>query len=603
MKRTSACFSIAKNTRSKRPCLISQLEPVIKCKKTWVAATHIRNFMIKDPLVDWLKLSTRCGTRLSPAYKEAVGFTEFLMNKGLEFESELVKHINEHRVNVVSVSDRLDDDSCQKTIDLMMNGAPVIHSAPVKDSKENIGGIIDFLVRSDYLSRLVDECPLTEEEQIIPAKKLNGNYHYIVIDVKYSTLPLRADGRLLLNSGNYPAYKAQTWIYNQCVSQIQGYTPQYTFIMGRRWRYSSKNINYHNFSCLNKLGVIDFKGVDSSFVSKTKEALKWVRDVKQNGRKWSINPPSRPELYPNMCVDSGIWNIEKQKIAERIGEITSVWYCGIKNRETAITRGISSWKHPECTSSNIGIGGNRANIIDKIMAINRQDTDKIWPKKIKNNMYNWKDSGNEMFVDFETLTDVFSDFKNLPEQKTTDMIFMIGVGWSENGIWNYRNFTCNEATLQEEFRIMDEFSSFVEDRGFPKLFYWCAENTFWTHAENRQFDLADEEENNERKDHISDNWKPNDWSDLCILFKSEPIVIKGCFKFGLKTIASAMREHKMISSRIESNCSSGMSAMVNAWKFYRKQAGPTIMKDIEKYNEFDCRVLWEILEYLRKHHS
>ena len=46
--------------------------------------------------------------------------------------------------------------------------------------------------------------------------------------------------------------------------------------------------------------------------------------------------------------------------------------------------------------------------------------------------------------------------------------------------------------------------------------------------------------------------------------------------------------------------------MVNAWKCYRDEENPvesTVMKDIVKYNEFDCKVLWDILSYLKENHS
>jgi len=46
--------------------------------------------------------------------------------------------------------------------------------------------------------------------------------------------------------------------------------------------------------------------------------------------------------------------------------------------------------------------------------------------------------------------------------------------------------------------------------------------------------------------------------------------------------------------------------MVKAWQCYNKNKNPDsclIMKDIEKYNTFDCKVLWDILEYLRKNHT
>ena len=82
----------------------------------------------------------------------------------------------------------------------------------------------------------------------------------------------------------------------------------------------------------------------------------------------------------------------------------------------------------------------------------------------------------------------------------------------------------------------------------------------------------------------------------------EPIVIKDSFKFGLKSIAKAMEKHGMIGTMLDSKCSSGMTAMVSAYKCYNTEDKPStcdIMKDISKYNEYDCKVLWEIIRYLR----
>ena len=187
------------------------------------------------------------------------------------------------------------------------------------------------------------------------------------------------------------------------------------------------------------------------------------------------------------------------------------------------------------------------------------------------------------------------------------MIFMIGVGWVEGENWQYKIFICNQATYQEEYRIMDDFVQFVKSRGNPNIRYWYAEPNFWNQAECRQFDLAHEEDDIERKDHISDNWKNiGEWTDLYNLFLNEPIVLKGCFKFGLKPIAKVMKSHGMIKTSLESYCNSGMSAMINADRCYKICDNPVnsdTMMDIVKYNEFDCKVLWEILTYLRKNHS
>jgi hypothetical protein len=562
--------------------------------------------MINDPLVDWLKTRSRRGTRTTSIYSSNPGFTDFIMERGVEFESELVKYLNTSRAPIVKVSDFITDEGCRRAIDLMKEGTPILHSVPVRNNYNKTQGIIDLLVRSDHLGDIVREIPLTHEESRRKAPRLNGNYHYVVVDIKFSTLPLRSDGVHLLNSGHYPAYKAQTLIYTQAIGRIQGYTSPYAFILGRRWKYTTKQVIHRSYNCLDRVGKIDFRGVDSDYVQRTKNALSWVRNVRKNGASWSVHPPSRIELYPNMCLDSGKWNKEKKKIADRISEMTSIWHVGVKHRDHALSSGITSWKDDLCTAASMKLGGRRAPIIDKIMAINRQNNDKLWPKKIKNNFHGWKDKTPELFVDFETLSDIFSDFDQLPEQRSSNMIFMIGVGWEADGAWQHRNFICDAATPDEEYRIMDEFMSFVEQRGSPRVNYWYADQRFWTAAENRQFDRACAVGNDERKDHISDDWKAVDWCDMYDIFRSEPIVIKGCFKFGLKDIAKSMRSHGMIQASIGSNCNSGMIAMIKAWECYKTSSSPSTcdtMLDIAKYNEFDCKVLWEIISYLRANHT
>ena len=165
-------FTVSDYTRSKKPKLWNRDLPTHLNTIKYISATDTRNFILKDSLVDWLK---EHGT---VSYKEGGDvFSSFIMEKGIEFERELVKYINQHKLPVVTVSEYITNDSVNQTIKLMKHGVPIIHSAPVRNSKNHTHGIIDFLVRSDYLSKLVDDCPLTPEEQIISSPKLGKQYH------------------------------------------------------------------------------------------------------------------------------------------------------------------------------------------------------------------------------------------------------------------------------------------------------------------------------------------------------------------------------------------------------------------------------------------
>lgn len=592
--------SVANYTRSQKPSLLPGLSPPTR-DYFWVSPTKIKNYLMKDPLVDWLK-STQKKTNNNLNKSD---FTDFIIKKGIEFEDKLVKYIHEQKIPVVTVSDKITPQSCRKTAELMKEGTPIIHSAPLRDGKMHIRGVADLLVRSDHLQKLVNDNPLPNHLKTHKAPNLPGNYHYVAVDIKFSTLPLRADGVHLLNSGRYPSYKAQVWIYTQLIGKIQGYTPNYGFILGRRWTYTSRGEKFTSLNSLDKLGTIDFSGVDEEYKDRTEKAISWLKDVRKDGKNWTTNPPTREELYPNMCIDSSEWNSEKKRIAEEIGEMTQVWYVGIKHRKIALDKKVKNIFDEKCNSSSLGIKGVRAPVIDKILSINRQNTHKILPQQIKTQLYSWQKQGNEMFVDFETFSDIFCSFDSLPEQPRTNGIFMIGVYYLEGNVWQYRNFVAKDTTREEEFSIMDRFFEFVEKQGKPKLWYWHAEKTIWASAENRVFDHLFTHDP-AMTEYVRKYWFALDWADLAKIFRDEPIVIKDCYKFGLKEVSKAMRDHGMVSAHITSECSSGMDATVKAWKVYETSMEPEnspIIKDIAVYNKFDVQVLQEILGYLRENHA
>ena len=100
------------------------------------------------------------------------------------------------------------------------------------------------------------------------------------------------------------------------------------------------------------------------------------------------------------------------------------------------------------------------------------------------------------------------------------------------------------------------------------------------------------------------------WVDLLKIFKNNKIMIKGAISgYSLKTIAKCMYNNKMIKTIWDDNdiCSNGLEAMFLAWKLYLTNnyniPNNEIMKKIEKYNEIDCKTMWDILRFLRKYYK
>lgn len=541
----------------------------------YINITDIYNYMHDDSIVDWLQ--TKYDNNERNLFKEHMNM------KGNSFEFKVVEFIKKHINHVVYVSNRITPETVRQTEIMIKTGVPIIHSAPVINDENKTKGIIDLLVRSDFVNHItediiLDDCDITYSDSHV----------YYVIDIKFARLMLCSDGEHIMNCESFPYHKAQTYLYTKAVSKIQGIEVPYAFILGNGYRYKTFGITYETNSCIKKLGKISFDERDNFVKTKVGKALQWLRDVRQYGNQWTTNPPpSRLELYPNMNIDSGIWNSHKKQIANELSEITSVYQLGMKHRMKAFANGVRDWKDERLNSELLGITGKRGEHIDKILDINRDDSDTvILPDKIRNNMYDWKKiKKNDLYVDFETFGSVFSDFNSLPSYKSSSMIFMIGVGRIVKGEWRYKEFTCKSTTEEEELRIITEFNNYIIKRNNPRLFYWSAEYNIWTQALDR---------------HCKMEWlNKHLWCDLLKLFKEEQIVIKGAFSYGLKTIVNVMKKHELIDTELESDCKNGLDAMVLTWNYYTDK-DDKVMKDIIKYNEFDCKALYDIINYLRK---
>ena len=120
-----------------------------------------------------------------------------------------------------------------------------------------------------------------------------------------------------------------------------------------------------------------------------------------------------------------------------------------------------------------------------------------------------------------------------------------------------------------------------------RIYHWShAEVTFINKAFNR-YNVAN---------NLAKNLK---WFDLLKFFKDYNIAIKGVFGYGLKNVANGLYKHNLIKTQWESECVDGLEAMlialhVNSLGIYETLEDYPDMKEVIKYNEIDCKVLYDI---------
>lgn len=595
----------------------------------WVSATSISNYLMNDPIIDWLEYYYNTyGYNENP--EESVKLTKsrgnnknnsnILFEMGHKFENEVVNELRDKHKNLVkrvcnNVAEMSNKRKVEDTLKYMLEGVPIIEQAMLVNEKNKTYGVADLVIRSDYINKIFNEEIIEEKTVNIKAPKLNGNYHYVVVDIKWSQIPLAANGRTILNKDRYTAYKGQLAIYSLALGILQHYIPNNAYILGKGCSTSKKtNNNTEFYNCFERAGVVDYNDYDEHYIELTQSAVQWIREVRLKGYKWSCTNPLREEMYPNMCISNSKWDIVKKDIAMKIKELTQFWMVGYKNRKYGHDNGIETWDHPDCTSEALNIHGKKISpILNKLLEVNKSTDTLIYPKIIKNNTENWQTEYElDFIIDFETLNECLVDTSiNLyNSKKNTNVIYLIGVGYKENNKFSYKYFIMNDFNLNEEKRILIEFKEFIEERikaymqdkkiknrnlVKPKMFHWAfAENNFLRLANNRHNNFL------------------NKWLnsitlvDLCKIFTEEPIVVKNMYKFKLKDVARAMLENNFIETKWKELCD-GELAMRESSKYYRdkwngKGDNKELIKEIIDYNEIDCKVLWEIIEYLRKNH-
>ena len=540
---------------------------IMKCRhvnwKKMVSGSKVRNYLLNDPMLDYL-IENKV-KRSKPKKKSK--FLNTLFENGNQFEGRVfnyLSNIKEYKtVQVAESYQARGFDKYKFTVECMRNGIDIIYQGVLHDLDNNIYGCPDFMIRSDKINDILNFKCLEEHEKNIVSPKLGLDFHYVIIDVKNSTVEYTVDNLHIRNSKCMPSNKGQIYLYTKCLEHIQGYEPTCGFVVGNRTLHRG----VVNDMFMEAIGRISYDSRDFKYKQLTFDAIDWIQQVRENGKNWNLLPtPSDPKLYPNMKNKSDQpYRDFKVNIANELSEITNVYMCGITKRNEAHSKGILSWKDERCNSENLGFKKNHTSeLVDAILNINRQDKElfKTNGKTVDTNKF-------KFYLDYETIG---------------EFVFMIGIGWEENSKWEYKCFLANGYTLEHEHKMFREFVDFVNTKSRePIFFHWS------------KFEVIHYNKLVNRHDIKFNNYE---FFDLYQFFIDNKIVTKGALDFSIKSVAKALHQNNLIHSCWDrkSKCSDGMEAHTLAINMYENNKfEKKLIKDITNYNEVDCKVMYEIL--------
>lgn len=629
-----------------------------------ISASRISNSIKNDKLIDYLDLLdsnslsisenliiTRKRSRSTDYYscdeisnlqktkKKKTSF-DYIFEAGYLFEYDIINkikqvmNINNESKKLIEINESNIYLNAEKTIQIIKkNYHSIILGSIVINSINNTWGKPDLIVKGCWLNKYI-------KENIIG---LNVNKWYI-IDIKSSTIQLINGGEDISSKLLYSVYKSQVYIYTQALNQSLKQNKitndvETGFILGKRYKYiQNKNqIIKNSFDCL---GIVDFqkdksKGINWSEIIDS--SINWITDLRKNWKNFSLNPINRDELYPNMKnTYNKNWTSIKKIISNTNKEISSLWYCGINNREGAWKKGIKSYMDKKLTPDILGFNKSTSkyNTINMMLKL-LHNKKKNYILNKKNNYMKWQNKSRwEFFIDFETynyddiIYDEASDWGNI--YNGCQKIYMCGISWFDektNSLMhksfvikysNYNNLQSEFEKLKsidndleqvnwddyiectDEIDLINKIKNFIngfKPNNMTKNDYFNKTRLIhWSGAEPILFN----KKINEYKLDI-DEYKLN-WYDLLKVFKypEYPIIIKECFGFGLKAIIKKLNELGEINI-VWPELDDGLLSSFIARDIYLSKCydSDKQMYGIIKYNWIDCKAMWVLIQWMR----
>lgn len=596
----------------------------------FISATDFFNYFMDDPILDILnKHGEEYGFMPDPRPDHV----QTIFDKGYKFEDKVVEILNSKfgskvmlgkkkkgqrrkiikAAQISHIQGRDWDVIYKKTLSEMNKGIPIITQAGVLNKSKGIKGRVDLLVRSDYLN-LIRPKIIGDDDQKIGCV-FSDFWHYRVVDIKMSNLPVTCNNLVnIRNDKKYRAYKIQVLAYNLCLEEMQKYFPSSAYLLGRGAKDYDGAYTVNN--CFQSMSEVDFVDFDKKYIKEIEEALKWLRYVNNSqpedfltshksslAQNLDLGLKSLSYIRPNMknTYDSR-WHSAKREIAERICDPTLIWNVGVKERAKAFDMGSKTWQeYPTYLRKKQKLTDTDKRI-EQIIKVNMNtgSDNFIIPNKLRKDV---RDSipckGTPYFVlDFETASNLSDDFTSLPNKGGSEIIFLIGcIFVDENGLAEHKILLTDYLDHNSESKILIEWINWIDSK--QKKYVKKLPFYHWSHAEFTFIKKAHERHGFEYLVNL-------ELYDLLKIFKSEPILIKGAFNYGLKNIVKAMNQHKMVNT-IWDNDMDGLTAMFKIIEINQRAVMenkelknyPEAL-EIKEYNRTDCVVLVDIITFLQK---
>ena len=565
------------------------------------SASRIINQIRNDGIIDYLDLNNKKRKLNSHSISEKVinlpnkkiknsSSLDYIFQNGYDFEDNIINEIKKKMKNNKNLHLMKTINKNNKTIQSLYNLTKktiigkkyeIILNGLLVNEDSGLYGFPDLIVKGLWIKKYIKYY----------AFGIIDNDYYI-IDIKSSTLNLINKGELISNSTDLIGYKSQVYIYKEILDKIQNLTNNNLgFLMCKKYKYTlnKEEITKTTFECL---GTIDYF-IENEIKNKIINSLTWNTNLEKNYKNKSFAMLNNISLFPNMKNKYESYHSkEKNIIAHQNKEITLLWNCGIRERNNALKYNITKYNDKRLTPLKLGFKKNtyKYNILNKMLKILHNN--KLYEIPKKNNYLNWRNNNtNDYYVDFETYYNEFNQ----------QILYMIGIG-NYNAKWNHTTFVLNNKNnktnktknilyFENEYELIKNFIQYVIKNNISRLVHWSKAETIIFYKKTKLYMLND---------------LKNIWFDLLDVFryKEAPIIIKNCFSFNLKKIINQLFEFGLVKLKWE-EINDGLLSMFIAKDIYNntfsKNESNEKLTSLIKYNEIDCKALYELFTFIRKY--